>query len=265
MVSSVLNQSDLHQFVERGFLKVNDCVPDAAQARDALWEDLKTRYDVSDDVRSWRGQYLNFPASAMKDLKLMPSALMGRAIDELLGGSHWTSDHQSKSCGTIFASLPYDRRSDRWSISGEWHWDMGENLNLPSYNGVLVCTLLTDAQHQSGGTLFVSGSHHSVAAHYHRTRGQFSDNYSAKRMQSFFRTEEWFMELDTGAVPKADRVASYMEKSSIVNGIQLQVHEMTGKVGDTYFIHPLLVHAGPPNGGNTPRMMHRSFARRINS
>ena len=79
-------------------------------------------------------------------------------------------------------------------------------------------------------------------------------------MQSFFATEEWFRDLDDGTVPKADRVATFMDRTSTVDGVSLRVHEMTGKPGDVYFLHPLLVHAGPPNGGRRPRIMHRSFA-----
>ena len=145
-------------------------------------------------------------------------------------------------------------------MSGEWHWDQGENRHLTNYTGLQVCTLLTEAKHQDGGTLFVSGSHHLVLEHFHRTRGQFSDNYSAARMQSFFKTEEWFRELDRGTVPKQEHVATYMKRVSEVSNVGLQVHEMTGKAGDAYFLHPLLVHARPPNGGHSPRMMHRSFA-----
>lgn len=262
-MNNFLSQADLQQFEEKGFLKVSACVPSATRVRDVIWEDLKTRFDIGDEIQSWHGQYVNFPAESIYGLKLMPTERMSQALNDLFKGRDWTSDHLHKRCGTVFATLPRAEKNDIWSMSGEWHWDMGENHHLPSYNGVLVCNLLTDANHQGGGTLFVSGSHHSVAAHYHRTRGQFSDNYSAKRMQSFFHTEEWFRNLDSGSVPKGDQVATYMDKISTVNGIELRVHEMTGQSGDTYFLHPLLVHAGSPNGSSAPRLMHRAFARRV--
>ena len=255
-----LDERDLQQFKEQGFLKVSSCVPDVSAASDAIWRDLKTRYDVNDDVHSWHGQYMNFSATAMKDLGLMPSDRMRQVLDTLHYGRRWTIEHENDSCGIVFASLPRHGEDNAWSLSGEWHWDMGEIQNLPTYTGVLVCTLLTDASHKSGGTLFISGSHHSVAKHFHRTRGQFSDNYSSKRMRSFFHTEKWFKDLDAGTVPKDDRVATYMDKPSIIDGIQLQVHEMIGNAGDTYFLHPLMVHAGAPNGGDSPRMMHRLLA-----
>ena len=251
-------EADVREFAQQGFVAVQDCVPEAHLACEDIWKDLTARYDVGDDPSTWHGQYMSFPATALKGRDLLPSARMGQVLDDLLGEALWVSDHRSKSGGTIFASLPRTGEDVAWSLDGEWHWDQGENRHLPSFTGLQVCTLLTDADHQSGGTLFVSGSHHFVAAHFHRTRGLFSDNYSAARMQSFFSTERWFRNLNCGAVPKADRVATYMERTSTLDGIELRVHEMTGKAGDAYFLHPLLVHAAPRNGSDKPRIMHRS-------
>ena len=184
----MLSQNDMRQFNEQGFLVVRDCVPEASarEASEAIWADLMARHDVTEDPRTWRGQYMNFGASALKGRDTMLSDPMRGIFDELLGEGRWRSDHESKSGGVVFASLPRGGQDDAWSVAGEWHWDQGENRHLPSYTGMQACTLLTDMAHRDGGTLFVSGSHHAVAAHYHRTRGRFSDNYSAKRMQSFF-------------------------------------------------------------------------------
>lgn len=258
----MLSQTDVRQFNEQGFLVLRGCVPEASarEASQAIWADLMARHDVTEDASTWRGQYVNFGATALKGRDTMLSEAMREVFDDLLGISRWRSDHDSKSGGTVFASLPRIEQDHAWSVAGEWHWDQGENRHLPDYTGIQACTLLTDMAHRDGGTLFVSGSHYAVAAHFHRTRGRFSDNYSAKRMQSFFSTEEWFRDLDGGSVPKADRVATFMDRTTTVDGVPLRVHEMTGRPGDVYFLHPLLVHAGPPNGGRHPRIMHRSFA-----
>ena len=262
----MLNEADLRQFQEQGFLVVRDCVPETIvqQARGTIWADLMSKHNLHDDPDTWQGQYFAHTAKSLNGWD-MPSNQIRLLLDDLLGEKKWVSDHESKSCGVVFASLPHTNEADIWTVSGEWHWDQGENRHLPSYNGMQVCTLLTDAKHQDGGTLFVSGSHHLVLEHFHRTRGQFSDNYSSARMRSFFKTEEWFRDLDRGTVPKRERVATYMEQVSEFNDVRLQVHEMTGKSGDVYFLHPLLVHAGTANGGQTPRLMHRSFAWRPNT
>lgn len=258
----MLSEADIRQFNEQGFLVVRECVPEARarQASAAIWTDLMARYDVTEDSNTWHGQYLNFAATALKGQDTMLSGTMRRVFDDLLGEGRWRSDQETRSRGTVFASLPRSAEDDAWALAGEWHWDHGEIRHLPSHTGVQASTLLTNMAHRGGGTLFVSGSHHAVARHFHRTRGRFSDNYSAKRMQSFFKTQEWFRDLDGGTVPKANRVATYMERTSTVDGIALRVHEMTGKPGDAYFMHPLLVHAGPANGARTPRIMLRSVA-----
>lgn len=257
----MLSQAEIRQFNEQGFLLVRDCVPEtrAKEASEAIWADLMVRHDVTEESSTWHGQYMNFGATALRGRDTMLSESMRGVFDDLLGDGRWRSDHASRSGGAVFASLPASRQDDAWALSGDWHWDQGENRHLPNYTGLQACTLLTDMAHRDGGTLFVSGSHHAVAAHFHRTRGRFSDNYSAKRMQSFFSTEEWFRDLDGGTVPKEGRVATFMDRTSTVDGMALRVHEMTGKPGDAYFLHPLLVHAGPPNGGRRPRIMHRSY------
>ena len=261
----MLSQTDIRHFNEQGFLVVRGCVPEACarEASEAIWADLMVRHDVTQDSSTWHGQYMNFGATALQGRDTMLSEAKREVLDDLLGDGRWRSDHGSKSGGTVFASLPQNGADDAWAMKGDWHWDLGEIRHLPGYTGVLACTLLTDTAHRDGGTLFVSGSHHAVAAHFHRTRGRFSDNHSAKRMQSFFTTEEWFRDLDGGTVPNVDRVATFMDRTTTVDGVSLRVHEMTGKPGDVYFLHPLLVHAGPPNGGRCPRIMHRSFAWRL--
>ena len=257
----MLSQTDIRQFTEQGFVVVRGCVSeaDAREAGATIWTDLMARYDVTEDEGTWRGQYFSFGATAMEGRETMLSERMARVLDDLMGAGRWRSDYRRKRHGTVFASLPRTSEDNAWTVAGDWHWDQGENRHLPAYTGLQVCTLLTEAEHRDGGTLFVSGSHHVVAAHFHRTRGQFSDNYSAKRMQSFFSTEDWFRDLDGGTVPEKDRVATFMDRTTTVGGIPLRVYEMTGKPGDVYVLHPLLVHAGPRNGGRSPRIMHRSF------
>lgn len=258
----MLSQTDIRQFNEQGFVVVRGCVSeaDAREAGAAVWADLLERYDVAEEPGTWHGQYFSFGGTALKGSEAMVSERMTEVLDTLLGAGCWRTDYRSKRSGTVFASLPRPGGRDAWTVAGDWHWDQGENRHLPTYTGLQVCTLLSETSHRDGGTLFVSGSHHAVAAYFHRTRGRFSDNYSAKRMQSFFSTREWFRDLDGGTVPKEDRVAAFMDRTSTIDGISLRVHEMTGKPGDVYLLHPLLVHAGPPNGGRWPRIMHRSFA-----
>ena len=148
----MLNQTDIRQFKEQGYLVVRDCVPEASArgASQAIWTDLMARHDVTEDSSTWRGQYVNFGATALKGRDTMLSEAMREVFDDLLGIGRWRSDHDSKSGGTVFASLPRIEQDHAWSVAGEWHWDQGENRHLPNYTGIQACTLLTDMAHRGG-------------------------------------------------------------------------------------------------------------------
>jgi ectoine hydroxylase-related dioxygenase (phytanoyl-CoA dioxygenase family) len=60
----------------------------------------------------------------------------------------------------------------------------------------------------------------------------------------------------TGQAPSpADRIAAFMAGETIVDGVPLQVVELTGEPGDMVFCHPLMVHCAANNRGTWPRFM----------
>jgi len=60
----------------------------------------------------------------------------------------------------------------------------------------------------------------------------------------------------TGQAPSpANRIAAFMDRETIVEGVHLRVVELTGEPGDMVFCHPVMVHCGAPNRGARPRFM----------
>jgi hypothetical protein len=60
----------------------------------------------------------------------------------------------------------------------------------------------------------------------------------------------------TGRAPSpADRVATFMDRDTFVEGVHLRVVELTGEPGDMVFCHPVMVHCRAPNRGTRPRFM----------
>jgi hypothetical protein len=60
----------------------------------------------------------------------------------------------------------------------------------------------------------------------------------------------------TGHAPSpADRTAAFMDKETVVEGVPLQVVELTGEPGDMVFCHPVMVHCVGPNRDEWPRFM----------
>jgi hypothetical protein len=60
----------------------------------------------------------------------------------------------------------------------------------------------------------------------------------------------------TGQAPSpAGRIAAFMDRETIVEGMPLRVVELTGEPGDMVFCHPVMVHRVAPNRGTRPRFM----------
>jgi hypothetical protein len=60
----------------------------------------------------------------------------------------------------------------------------------------------------------------------------------------------------TGQAPSpADRIAAFMDRETLVDGVPLRVVELTGEPGDMVFCHPVMVHCVAPNRGTRPRFM----------
>jgi ectoine hydroxylase-related dioxygenase (phytanoyl-CoA dioxygenase family) len=50
-----------------------------------------------------------------------------------------------------------------------------------------------------------------------------------------------------------------MEAETVVDGVPLQVEEMTGEPGDLYLMHPAALHAAAPNVLSEPRLVLAQF------
>ena len=60
----------------------------------------------------------------------------------------------------------------------------------------------------------------------------------------------------TGQAPSpADRIAAFMHRETIVDGMPLRVVELTGEPGDMVVCHPVMVHCVAPNRDTRPRFM----------
>jgi hypothetical protein len=125
----------------------------------------------------------------------------------------------------------------RPSIEGQPTPQSGDSLRV-----------LWDRQRQSGnGTLLIQ-QERLISAD--QRRGSI-----ATLRERFHRSHPWIMAL-TGQVPSpADRIAAFMDRETIVEGVPLRVVELTGEPGDMVFCHPVMVHCVAPNRGTRPRFM----------
>ena len=96
-----------------------------------------------------------------------------------------------------------------------------------------------------GGTLIIAGSHRLF------NLGRF---VRAKELNRLLRQQRFFRDLlaaegstafaDGGALP-----------SGAIDGVGLEVMELTGRPGDTYLLDMRILHTGAPNASARPRIM----------
>ena len=62
--------------------------------------------------------------------------------------------------------------------------------------------------------------------------------FDREAWERFHRSHPWLMALTGQAPSPADRIAAFMDRETIVDGVPLRVVELTGEPGDMVFCHP---------------------------
>src|SRR6185312_517429 len=84
-----------------------------------------------------------------------------------------------------------------------------------------------------------------------RRHGRMS---SQEVRQALASEHPWFADLMGSPKPGEDRIARFMGAATVVDGVPLQVEEMTGEPGDVFLMHPHALHNGSANVLATPRL-----------
>ena len=108
---------------------------------------------------------------------------------------------------------------------------------------------------RNGGTLILSGSPCLLIQRARRIPADHRRDPAAKPWNRFHRSHPWLMALTGQAPSPPDRIAAFMDRETIVEGVPLRVVELTGEPGDMVFCHPVMVHCAAPNRGTRPRFM----------
>jgi len=108
---------------------------------------------------------------------------------------------------------------------------------------------------RGGGTLILSGSPRLLIKQERRIPADQRRGLDGRTRERFYRSHPWLIAL-TGLAPSpADRIATFMDGETVVDGVPLRVVELTGEPGDMVFCHPVMVHCRAPNRGPRPRFM----------
>ncbi len=140
----------------------------------------------------------------------------------------------------ILFSLPC---YESWSIPSDvWHIDLPK-IGEPSSPGLQVFTFLDDVAARGGATLVIAGSHR---LHNH------SGGLSSKELKGLLSKEAYFRSLFS---PKRCSDTNPCDMIGRVGDVELEVIELTGRIGDVYLMDLRVLHAPAPNSSQTARMM----------
>ncbi|KAK0290586.1 hypothetical protein LTR35_000017 [Friedmanniomyces endolithicus] len=215
-----LTQQDVDHFLQHGWLKLSDCF--SQQQADDLIETVWTRLGMSPtDKSTWHTERINMPKhSEFTASDLAPKAWA--AICDLLGGEERIAEYNRTWNDGLIVNLGTPEGEGK-EIRGQdlpgWHVDgdfFVHYLDSPE-QGLLVIPLFTEIQ-PGGGV---------------------SPRFTPREANPEFKPEDtlkWFCD-----------TAHSMPDEAFV--------EATGKVGDVYLLHPLMLHSASNNKLRTVRII----------
>ncbi len=253
---TVLSTDALESFREHGFVRLNKAFPRelALALQEEIWQELGEDHGIRRDDRSTWKRPPRSPRRA-KHSALNEQLAAGRftdAISDLLGYDHW---RRPVTWGGFNVFFP-DECCGEWDVpTRTWHWD-----GPPTGNGLLVFSFYGDVRSSGGGTLIVDRSHRLIQSYYDSLSADDRarpHNFHRKRLA---RWDPW-LEALTGQAkePVADRIATFMQKTTNVRGVPCRVIELTGEPGDTVFCNLGILHCVAPNASDQPRFVRVKF------
>jgi hypothetical protein len=235
-------------FAQRGFVRVEQAFSreDARTMTELLWDALGRNFGIfRSEPSTWDRPFRKAPLNEIAHTPVFWNIFADRlagVIDVLLDGA-W---NLPEVLGDLLITFP---NASAWELPHDgWHSDEGY---VPGLMGFIF---LNDVEREGGGTLIVQGSHRLPRLDYRRLAEPDGAGRKWKHRWEAERQSEWLRALRTHGDP-AVRYQRFVETATDVDGIPLQVVELTGKAGDAVLCHPWLMHAIASNASATPRFM----------
>lgn len=227
-VSSTLSKAQLSQFVQHGFIRLDQAFPKAVadEGRRILWQDIPAH---PNDPSTWTQPVVRLGEYAQEPFRqAVNTPLLHAAFDQLVGKGRWLPRY---SLGTFPIRFP---STDDPGDAG-WHVDAsfpGANpsdylawrVNVHSRGrALLMLFLFSDVGERDAPTRIRVGSHLKVA----------------KLLEAYGKEGLAFMEL-------AQKLEVTADCPQVL---------ATGEAGTVYLCHPFLAHAAQPHHGTEPRFL----------
>ena len=251
---TTLTSSQIQRFKRDGYVVVRKAFSpaDGLAMQRRWWSELEGTYGIHPgDRSSWR--QIPGDLKAAKRDPLQAAILTERVrgvFDDLLGKAAWSPPGV---WGRTIVTFP---EPGAWEVPARlWHWDNACEPHLDYPRALFVVSFIGPVAPRSGGTLILAGSPRLLIQQERQIPASQRRDPSASTWDWFHRCHPWLMALTGHAPSPADRIAAFMDREVIVEGVPLRVAELTGDPGDMVFCHPAIVHCRAPNSGTRPRFM----------
>jgi hypothetical protein len=229
-----LTEAEKEHFLTHGYIHLTNCFT-KEQATEKI-KDVWTRLGMSpDDKSTWTKSQINMPSHWNFDAATFAPKAWA-AICELCGGEDRLTEHSREWRDSFIVNLGTPegqgklvppKKLVRWHVDGDFfvHY-----LDSPE-QALLVVALFTDIEPNAGGTVICPEAIPKIAKFLYDHPDGVSPHLTT-------RTEPNFSVVDFRHV-----VSRYNE---LVQDCEDFV-EVTGKIGDVYLLHPLMMHSASHN------------------
>jgi hypothetical protein len=222
----------------------------AAAMRDAVWQHAGRQVGLRPaDPAGWAGSpVVNWQALSREPVfrPLADNPSVTAALDAIFGAGGW---RRPRPGAQILFSLP---EPGSWVLPDGWHMDCGFDQATWPAPAVKLFAFAGEVSPRGGGTIVLPGTHRLVEryqAGLPAPTGAGKENWLA-----FMRHHPWLARLLDGArLPGHGR--PLIGAAEEIDGVPVQVVELTGAPGDVVITHLHVFHTRSPNTSAAPRLM----------
>jgi len=222
----------------------------AAAMRNAIWQHAERQAGLRPaDHSSWAGSPVLNWQELSRDLVFKPlvdNQAVRTALDVIYGAGGW---RRPRPGAQILFSLP---EPDPWVLPDSWHMDCGFDHATWPAPSVKLFAFVGEVGPRGGGTMVIPGTHRLVD----RYREALPAPVGAGRQNwlAFMRHHPWLARLLDGA-DLPDHGRPLVGETAEIDGVPVQVVELTGSPGDVVLTHLHIFHTRSPDTATAPRLM----------
>jgi hypothetical protein len=168
------------------------------------------------------------------------------ALDAIFGAGAW---QRPRPGAQILFSLP---EPGPWVLPDAWHMDCGFEQATWPVRSVKLFAFFGEVGPRGGGTMLLPGTHRLVDRY--REGLPAPAGAGRENWRPFMRHYPWLARLLDGA-DLPDHGRPLVGTAGEIDGVPVQVLELTGSPGDVVVTHLHVFHARSPNTGTLPRLM----------